>query len=131
MSQPLGLRSASSLRRMGARQLASQLRACHPQSTPQWPTRSLSKASPIVARGTVCTAFHTSTPFGIDILESADKPQDVKQPEPGLQSSQATSVSDEEYHERSDKFFEELLEKLEELSEQRGDIDVEYSVSPS
>ena len=72
--------------------------------------------------------IHTSAVYRIDILESADKPQDVKQPDQGLQSTQAAPLSDEEYHERADKFLEELLEKLEEKSEESGELDIEYAV---
>ena len=71
----------------------------------------------------------TSSIHRIDILESADNPGTAKQSEQGLRSSHATPISEDEYNQRSDKLFEELLEKLEELSEARGDLDIEYSVS--
>ena len=70
----------------------------------------------------------TTAPRKIDILESADKPSAAKEPEEGLESSKTAPLTTEEFHERSDAFFEDLLNKLEDLSEERGDIDVEYSV---
>jgi frataxin len=43
--------------------------------------------------------------------------------------SQKTQITNEEYHFRSDQFLESLLSKLEARQEEKGDIDVEYSVS--
>lgn len=43
--------------------------------------------------------------------------------------SQKTQITNEEYHIRSDQFLESLLSKLEARQEDKGDIDVEYSVS--
>jgi frataxin len=43
--------------------------------------------------------------------------------------SQKTEITSEEYHLRSDHFLESLLSKLEARQEEKGDIDVEYSVS--
>ena len=86
--------------------------------------RQTKKSSPWITARTL----HSGKSLRIDILESADKPEVVKQPEQGLQASQATPLSDEDYSERSDKLFEELLEKLEEKSEESGEVDVEYAV---
>jgi frataxin len=43
--------------------------------------------------------------------------------------SQKTEITNEEYHVRADQFLESLLSKLEARQEDKGDIDVEYSVS--
>lgn len=87
-----------------------------------------SKHHPTVQRAAPRRYIQSASPRHINILDSTDKDNATKQPEQGLQSTQAAPISNDEYHERSDRFFEELLEKLEDLSEQRGDVDVEYSV---
>lgn len=45
-------------------------------------------------------------------------------PEP----KQAAELSQEQYNELSDKYMDMMVEKLEELQEEREDVDVEYSV---
>ncbi|KAI9804685.1 MAG: Mitochondrial chaperone Frataxin [Piccolia ochrophora] len=42
-------------------------------------------------------------------------------------SALPASLSDEEYHERADALMDEIVDKLEALQEEKGDIDVEYS----
>ncbi len=42
--------------------------------------------------------------------------------------TQRTEISIEDYHKLSDHFFEELLRKLEQRQEDKGDLDAEYSV---
>lgn len=80
-------------------------------------------------------AFTSAAARFIDILPDADKPpHDVKESEPHDGATQATPLSDAEYQEKSDAFFEQLLDRLEAKQEEEGNLDVEYSVraySPS
>ena len=38
-------------------------------------------------------------------------------------------MSENEYAEKADKYFDELVSTLEQMQEQKGELDVEYSVS--
>lgn len=40
-----------------------------------------------------------------------------------------TPLEDDEYHEISDKYMEQIVSKMEEIQESREDVEVEYSVS--
>lgn len=48
-----------------------------------------------------------------------------------LHTTEPTPLPIDEYHKLSDAYIDTLVAKLEELQEEREDIDVEYSVSPS
>lgn len=41
---------------------------------------------------------------------------------------QAAELTQEQYNELSDEYMDTMVEKLEELQEEREDVDVEYSV---
>ena len=73
-------------------------------------------------------SFHSCVRSCINILDTADKSDQVKPAARPDRPSEPTPLSDEEYHEQSDRFFETLLAKLEQIQEDRGDWDVEYSV---
>ena len=74
--------------------------------------------------------FTTSSTRSIDILPDADKPaHDVREAEPHEVLTQATPLTENEYAEKADKYFDELVSTLEQMQEQKGELDVEYSVS--
>lgn len=53
-------------------------------------------------------------------------------PEPDTHKiSIPTEISNDEYHEHADRYLESVHERAEQLAENREDVDVEYSVSPS
>jgi len=70
--------------------------------------------------------FHNTTtaPKGIS-PESSDPPPKI--PDPLEHVAAPADISNEEYHERSDDYLEDLLAKLEQLQEERAEVDVEYS----
>jgi len=59
--------------------------------------------------------------------ESADPRP--KEPEDVAQIVNPTEITDVQYHELSDKYMDNIISKLEELQEEREDVDVEFSVS--
>jgi len=61
--------------------------------------------------------------------ESADPPPKESEPEAyePTSSSEPADISIEEYHELSDTYLNGLIEKLEQLQEEREEVDVEYS----
>lgn len=96
-----------------------------PKSTAPIAVRPL-LVSPITTQRTF-----TTTPYRlIDILPDSDKPDhEVKESEPHDVLTEATPLTDAEYQEKSDAYIEELLGKLETMQEEKGNMDVEYSVS--
>lgn len=92
------------------------------------------RASPLSASAPRAVRnFTTSWRCAIDILPDADKPEgEVKQSEPHNVIKEATPMTDSEYQEKSDRYFEGLLNRLEEMQEEKGgSMDVEYAVSCS
>jgi hypothetical protein len=57
-----------------------------------------------------------------------DRSAPTNEAEEGQKVTQRTEISIEDYHKLSDYFFEELLRKLEQRQEEKGDLDAEYSV---
>jgi len=56
----------------------------------------------------------------------------VKESEPHNIVKEPTPLTDSEYQEKSDRYFEGLLNRLEEMQEEKGgSMDVEYAVSLS
>ena len=70
--------------------------------------------------------LHTSTAFSKGITPDAEDP--IPKEFPGERITQRTDVTDEQYHELSDRYLEGILTKLEEMQESREDLDVEFSV---
>lgn len=52
----------------------------------------------------------------------------VQEPQQSGQAAPPAEISTEEYHQRADIFMDELVAKLEDLQEQRDDLEVDYSV---
>ncbi|KAL9049262.1 MAG: hypothetical protein Q9162_007316 [Coniocarpon cinnabarinum] len=124
MNSRAASRTLRSIRSPRVKRAQHQLPTLRPASLrPQavCPRQSASNTLPLTRN------LHTSQKCCIDILEPGSKAEPSKESDRTLQTPQATPLSDEEYHERSDKFFEELLEKLEEKQETSGDMDVEYA----
>ncbi|CZT10040.1 hypothetical protein WAI453_006509 [Rhynchosporium graminicola] len=75
-------------------------------------------------------AFSTSFPAFKGLSpESADPKPKESEPEAYEPSSASApaEISNEEYHELSDKYLNGVIEKLEQLQEEREEVDVEYS----
>jgi len=100
------LRGMRSLRKFNVRPISTVLPTCGP---PARPYRSFHAA--IACR-------HPITPDSSAPAPPLTSPTYVNAP---------ANISNEEYHERADAYFDALVSKLEALSEEREDVDVEYS----
>ena len=78
-----------------------------------------------VARAAASTQPATTKQFSTTIPRS--KPLDPDT----LKNAQPAMITDDEYHAIADVYLESILEKFEELQDQKDEVDVEYSVSPS
>jgi frataxin len=47
----------------------------------------------------------------------------------GIQTQDAIELTNEQYHELSDWYMDKVVARLEDLQEERADVDVEFSVS--
>jgi len=82
-----------------------------------------SKSSPLIA----VRAFHASKLVYKGLSPETDNPQ-PKQPEAHTATAAVpTEISIEEYHQVSDAYMDIVVAKLEQLQEQREDVDVEFS----
>lgn len=72
--------------------------------------------------------FTNSSLLKKGILPETENPP-VKETEPEKRVSQPTDITTTEYHEVADRYIDHLVATLEELQEEREDVDVEYSVS--
>jgi frataxin len=85
--------------------------------------------------GTPATfAKSTAQPFTTGSWASKGLSPICEEPEPQIHKTMATTMkpvelSDEKYHTVSDLFIENMLSKLEQIQEDKEDVDVDYSVS--
>ncbi|KAG4411734.1 hypothetical protein IFR04_015123 [Cadophora malorum] len=108
------------------------LRTAHPLRATTITSSSFLQSSYNISSGAPLSsrAFST-TPRTLKGLspESADPPPKESEPEAyePTSSSEPADISIEEYHELSDAYLNGLIEKLEQLQEEREEVDVEYS----
>lgn len=88
----------------------------------------MTPAAPRVLREHGKRTFHATPSARLDILSDASDKDAGKESEPHEEVTQATPITDEEFHERADKFFEDLVTQLEFMQEEKDKLDVEYSV---
>lgn len=73
--------------------------------------------------------FSSSTLRYVSILpDSSDPPPREAEEHDDQSPTQKTDITIEEYHTLADEFLETLIAKLEQRQEEKGDMDVEYSV---
>ncbi len=72
-------------------------------------------------------SFHLSSAYGKGISPETSDPQPKSCPK-AEHVAEPASISTEEYHEIADSYIEDLVSKLEQLQEEREDVDCEYSV---
>ena len=73
--------------------------------------------------------FHSSAAFSKGITPDAEDPSPKELPrEP---ATQPTDITDDVYHDLSDRYLEGVVAKLEEMQESTQDLDVEFSVRAS
>lgn len=70
--------------------------------------------------------FHTATAYPKGITPDSESPAPKELP--GERITQPTNVTEEGYHELSNRYLDGVLAKLEEMQESREDLEVEYSV---
>lgn len=76
-------------------------------------------------------AFQISQPYNsLRQISTTAKSQAAPLPPPSTPAETNTTLSIEEYNKISDASIETLLAQLEEMQEEREDVDVEYSVCP-
>ena len=116
-------RTSRSLSQRATRRIPTSLGTSSKQSEPLSTTFNRS------ARSLAVRSLSTSARWSIDILPSSDDPSKAKDPEPHAKPSEPTPLSEDEYTQHSDAFFQSLLNRLEAIQEEKGDWDVEYNVS--
>lgn len=72
-------------------------------------------------------SFSTTGPMSKGLSPESENPQ-PKVAEPQTIASAPLDLTIEEYNELSDEYLNGLIEKLEEMAEEKEGIDVEYSV---
>lgn len=88
------------------------------------------RAFPTIRSSVVYQAFRpitTSNKVRKGLSPESENPQ-PKIPENNAEPMQAAELTQEQYNELSDEYMDTMVEKLEELQEEREDVDVEYSV---
>ncbi|KAB8300981.1 hypothetical protein EYC80_002905 [Monilinia laxa] len=88
-----------------------------------------SRAFPTIRSGAVYQTFRpiaTSNKLSKGISPESENPQ-PKVSESNAEPKQAAELTQSQYNELSDEYMDTIVEKLEELQEEREDVDVEYS----
>ncbi|RAL65371.1 hypothetical protein DID88_000939 [Monilinia fructigena] len=88
-----------------------------------------SRAFPTIRPGAVYQTFRpiaTSNKSSKGISPESENPQ-PKVSEGNAEQKQAAELTQSQYNELSDEYMDTIVEKLEELQEEREDVDVEYS----
>lgn len=89
-----------------------------------------SRVFPTIRSGAVYQTFRpiaTSNKLSKGISPESENPQ-PKILESNAEPKQAAELTQNLYNELSDEYMDTIVEKLEELQEEREDVDVEYSV---
>lgn len=73
--------------------------------------------------------FHLSATFRKGISPESPDPRPESRQE-GEHVAKPAPISTEDYHKAADEYINELVHKLEQLQEEKGDMDCEYSVRP-
>lgn len=80
------------------------------------------------ASGSFSGARFLSTTPGRGGITPDDKPPQPKDAEPIKTVVSPANITDAEYHAAADEYLERLMGHLEQMQDQREDVDVEYSV---
>ncbi|CCC14002.1 hypothetical protein SMACR_08169 [Sordaria macrospora] len=83
-------------------------------------------AASLLPRATVPRFFSTAGPNGNMITPDNQPVQPKKDASPSVVRA-ATELTDDQYHKLADEYMDRLVTHLEELQDEREDIDVEYS----
>ncbi|KAJ4355142.1 hypothetical protein N0V85_009558 [Neurospora sp. IMI 360204] len=83
-------------------------------------------AASLLPRATVPRFFSTAGPNG-NIITPDKQPVQPKEDAASTVVRVATELTDDEYHKLADQYMDRLVTHLEELQDEREDIDVEYS----
>lgn len=83
--------------------------------------------SPIAVGNDARRQFQTTAQLRKGLIPDTSDPA-PKESQPNVQTIQRTDVTEEDYHELADRTLEELIAKLEDTHEQKGNVEVEYHV---
>ncbi len=124
------IRISSSLFKLGTR---STYRVTYRLSRRSNPLQSrasylLTPAAPRTFRENAHRTFHSTPAALLDILSDASDKDAGKESEPHQEVTRSTPITEEEFHQKADKFFEDLVTQLESMQEEKDKLDVEYSV---
>ncbi|KAB8345888.1 hypothetical protein FH972_022943 [Carpinus fangiana] len=108
--------------------LATSKASIRPSASAIRPSTNFARATRanFVRTCTLQRHFHGTPRSAIEILDPASQPTTASQTAK-TRPQQPSPQTDEEYAERSELFLEDLVDRLEDLAEQRADIEVEYS----
>lgn len=87
-------------------------------------------AASLLPRSTVPRFYSTAGPNG-NMITPDKQPVQLKEEAAPTVVRAATELTDDEYHKLADQYMDRLVTHLEELQDEREDIDVEYSVCHS
>lgn len=84
-------------------------------------------AASLFPRTTVVPRFYSSAGLNGNNITPDKQPVQPKEDTPAPTVRAATDLTDDEYHKLADQYMDRLVTHLEELQDEREDIDVEYS----
>lgn len=121
----------SSIRAVPAlRSIARQASYTAPKTRPAC---SITSTRPLLSSKYNCCSprltrtFHLSATFRKGISPESPDPQ-PKSRSGGEHVAEPAPISTEDYHKIADEYIEKLVHKLEQMQEEKGDMDCEYSV---
>lgn len=98
-------------------------------------TQTPRKLSPSPSSVSIASSIRTFTSTGNVAKglspESEEPNPSIAEEHPSLGVRGPAEISEERYHELSDEYMNNLVEKLEQLQEETEEVDCEYSVGPS
>ncbi len=75
-----------------------------------------------------CSLFSTSAPRSKGIMPETNSPSQATPAESSINTAKPADLTDNQYHEIADIWLENALNKFEDIQDQAGEIDVEFSV---
>lgn len=74
-----------------------------------------------------CRLFSITPPASKGLSPESEDPH-PKEPESHTTGAQPAVLTSEQYNELADAYMDSMVERMEQLQEERDDVDVEYSV---
>lgn len=112
------------------RSIARQASSTAPKTRPAYSIRSTRLIAPStssLSTPRLTRTFHLSATFRKGLSPESPDPEPKSRLESGHAADPAP-ISTEDYHKVADGYIEKLVHKLEQMQEEKGDMDCEYSV---